>query len=221
VASKTICRWLLGSLLSVSASFGGPVWFEIGSAGRLPATAQTAIGTGPLDVILGNLESLTEADMFLIWIVDPLVFSAITVDTGFNVNDPQIFLFDNAGLGVYMNDDYAGGGGQSQLPAGHALGPARAGLYYLAIGWWDNEPLSAAGRVFADGSDVMGPDPVGGASPVIGWNDDVTGRIDLPTLYQIDITGAELIPEPRTWLLLGAGLAALALRRRKYSRRYR
>ena len=188
-------------------------WFETGDAGSLPSIAQ-AVGTpGPIDVILGNLDSLTDVDMYLFMIVDPLNFSARTIETGFSITDPQLFLFNASGLGVYMNDDGNGVAPQSFLEAGDPLGPLSAGIHYLAIGWWNNEPASFLGLVFEQGVGTNGPDPIGGAAPVFAWNDDVTGRIDLPTLYQIELTGVVGIPEPATLWLVGLALALPAWRR--------
>src|SRR5262245_9837614 len=74
-------------------------WTEAGSAGRLPATAQNTTGAGALDEIVGNLLALTEVDMYLIRIGAPAIFSASTEDSPLNVPDPQLFLFNAAGLG--------------------------------------------------------------------------------------------------------------------------
>jgi hypothetical protein len=196
------------ALLLTAEAEAAVIWTEAGSAGRLPATAQVTTGAGVLDEIVGELRELSEVDMYAIVISDPLAFSAATVDGPLNVLDPQLFLFDDAGVGVYMNDD--GAGSQSILPAAHPFGPAAAGIYYLAIGHWDNEPFSAAGRVFADGAGTNAPDALGGALPIESWNDDVVGRVDDPGSYRIVLTGAAfaaaVVSEPGT-----PGLVALAL----------
>ncbi len=215
---KKTMLWLLVlcfTLAFAGASMATP-WFEIGEAGSLPGTAQIVSGIAdPLTSIFGSLEdpadpfnNLFDVDMFQIHIVDPLAFSARTVGSpGFNVDDPQLFLFGLDGRGIYMNDEGDGLGSQSLLPAGHPLGPVSAGLYYLAIGWWDNEPYSASGRIFEDLLTVAGPDfTAGGLDPVLFWDLNVTGRLDLPVAYEILLTGAGSIPEPGTLLLLGVGL---------------
>lgn len=208
--SSALLGAALALLLDVESA-AAVIWTEVADAGRLPATAQVTTGSGQLDEINGELRDLREIDMYAILISDPLAFSAATVDSPLNVSDPQLFLFDAAGLGVYMNDDAAGS--QSALPAAHPLGPIAAGIYYLAIGRWDNEPLSAIGRVFADGAGTNGPDALGGAVPVESWNDDVVGRIDEPGSYRITLTGsavaAAAVSEPETPGLLALALSAM------------
>ena len=200
--------------------FAAPfVWTELGSAGNLPATANITTGTGSLLQILGNLTVVTQVDLFQIRISDFMNFSATTEDDGFVVDDPQLFLFNSSGRAVYMNDDGAGLGSQSRLPSGNPLGPSAAGLYYLGIGWFDNEPFSAAGLMFVDTSldpeAIGGPGP-GGLSPLSGWNNNAIGRPDLPTAYSIRLTGAEFaaastsVPEAPALATMAAGLAAVA-----------
>src|SRR5262245_47372329 len=127
------CSLLLNACPSFADSF---TWIE-SSAGNLPSTANITIGPGPLRTILGNLSTLTEVDMYQIQLTDFLNFSATTQDGPNLVDDPQLFLFNTAGLAVYMNDDGPGLGSQSMLPAGSPIGPHANGIYYLAIGWFD------------------------------------------------------------------------------------
>ncbi|HYR84221.1 MAG TPA: DVUA0089 family protein [Terriglobia bacterium] len=189
-------------------------WNELGSAGNLPGAANITVGGGSLQQINGNLLDVTEVDMFQITITDFLNFSATALAGLDMVDDPQLFLFDSAGLAVYMNDDGPGLGSQSELPSGSAFGPTSAGLYYLAIGWFDNEPFSATGRMFDDGTGTNGPG-IGGLSTILSWNNDAIGRDDLPTGYSIQLTGASYaVPEPATLLLLTTGLALLYWRSR-------
>lgn len=201
------------SLACISAVAG--TWTETGATGRLPSTAQVAVGSGALTGIFGNLTELNEVDMYLIRITDPLGFSASTLDGIFAVPDPQLFLFNYAGYGVYTNDD--GGTSQSVLPAGHISGPVTAGLYYLAIARFNNDPLSIAGSIFPSNAiDATGPELPGGAYPITSWSDDVLPIIDFETAYGIELTGAQFIPEPGTMLLCGFGLLAALARRRRH-----
>ena len=215
--------WLFLSHICMAA-----VWTEVGDAGRLPSTAQATVGFGTLDTIFGNLEnadpaqSLFDVDLYLIRIFDPLNFFARTVNApGLYVSDPQLFLFNSSGLGIYMNDDDESGlnASQSRLPGGHPFGPLVAGLYLLGTGWWNNEPLSITGQIFSDANDpgTNGPG-AGGSDPLMGWDDNVLARIDLETDYEINLTGAEfavIIPEPNFFPAVGAALVWLFLRQRR------
>jgi hypothetical protein len=203
------------------------IWIEAGDAGRELATANVTVGA-VLDSIFGSLsapdplDAAFDVDLYLINISDPLNFSASTVNApGFYVSDPQLFLFSSAGLGVYMNDDDESGlnGSQSALPAGHPFGPVTAGLYYLGIGWFNNEPFSAGGPIFSSASPIgtNGPDVgLGGTDPLLGWDDNVLQRIDLETAYEIHLTGAvAAVPEPATIAMVATVFAAFLVMLRR------
>jgi hypothetical protein len=221
---------LLAGLVLMAGSCLADLWFEAGDAGRDLATANVMGGVGTLDTIFGNLsapdpfESAFDVDLYRIYIANPISFSAATVNApGFYVADPQLFLFDANGFGVYMNDDDESGlnGSQSRLPAGHPFGPVSAGYYYLGIGWWNNEPLSAGGEIFSsiNGLGTNGPG-AGGANPLAGWDDNVLQRVDLETAYEITLTGSLVaIPEPGTaGLLVTVSAGLFAIRRRRARR---
>jgi hypothetical protein len=208
-----------------------PITFvEAGDTGELPESAQAAEALAPdaLVAIEGNLAdgflAALDVDMFRIHVHDPAAFSASTVAmAGISVSDPMLFLFDAAGHGVYMNDDDPSGlnGSQSRLPSAHPLGPTTPGVYFLAIAWFDNQPVTNVGSlVFAAGAagDVRGPADV---APLDAWDHDVLARPDVPTAYRIELTGAGLQPvriaePPLLWLAAGSSLLlGLATRRRR------
>jgi len=223
--SKLVLSALVFAFLTASVP-ARAAYFEIGDAGDLLATAQATVGPAPLTSIVGHLDvpdsvdDYLDVDLFQIFIFDPLAFSAWTIGLpGVTVDDPQLFLFDSSGLAVYMNDDDESGtsGSQSLLPSGSLFGPASVGLYYLAIGWFDNEPSSLTGLMFEQqGTGTNGPDlGAGGSDPLAGWNGNVTGRADLPTAYEIRLAGTRAaVPEPGTMALVALGLTATFLRRR-------
>ena len=212
--------WLYGVLVLTLAI--GPTFAdthtEVGDAGQLPATAQgTGIPGNPLDSITGAIGSTGDADMFAIWIANSAAFSAST-DNAVRTVDTQLSLFDSAGLGVLHNDDGGGIGLASELSVG-SLGGA-AGLYYIAVSGWPNDPVSAGGAIFPSTIStgvVLGPTGPGGGSPVTSWGGGgSTGN------YRIDLTGTQaaegvVIPLPAAvWagLALLGGIGLKRMRRR-------
>ena len=213
----TLVRTAVAAVLLSRGCFAGTL-FEFGDAGRDLRTAQVVSGLGPLDAIFGNLTDIFDVDLYQIGIPSPLLFSAITIDLpGINVPDQQLSLFDASGRAIYLNDDDESGmnGSQSFLSPGHPLGPLFGGAHYLGIGWFDNEPLSSGGMMFANvGNGTSGPGP-GGRFPLLAWDDNVINRGDLETGYEIRFTGATFVPEPSTTLLTGISVACIvAIRRR-------
>jgi len=171
------------------------------------AAATGILGGDPLTEISGLLATATDADLYLIQITDPSVFSATTV--GLDGADTQLFLFTAAGDAVYGNDDDPEGLSlQSTLPSGAASGPLSAGLYYLAVSVAGYDPVNAVSQLlFAIPTlptDVVGP-AAGVSGPLVGFASSFTGSSGA---YSILLTGAATaVPEPSSLLaLLGAGL---------------
>lgn len=135
---------------------------EISDAGDNLNTAQVIpSGTFLLDSISGTLFE-NDADLFQIFLTGEQTFSATTrnaqtdqipVDDILGIPtelaaDPQLFLFDSAGRGVYANDDSFG----SLQPTLSSLGfsPNEAGIYYLAVSSSGYNPVSNGTRIFPD-----------------------------------------------------------------------
>jgi hypothetical protein len=231
VSMKRLAAWTIALLLGLAVpSWADAIWVETGDAGDLPTSAQDLLGDGVFTTILGNLASpdpfgsAFDIDLYRFYLSDPASFGASTVNSpGFYVSDPQLFLFDASGHGVYMNDDDESGlnGSQSALPSGHPFGPVSIGLYYLAIGWWDNEPLDALGSLIFDNASLFGTNgPALGSGKLAFWDQNVLLRPDLETAYEIRMTGVTTpIPEPGTFVLVAVGLLGVARRRMNLKRR--
>jgi len=203
-------------LLALGEAASAFTWVESGDAGALLGSSQSVSGVGSLDFITGGIGPADFEDLYEIYIPDGSLFSATLTAPGSAGFDPQLFLFDSSGMGVYANDDDVGL--LSTLPAGHAESPAAPGTYYLAISPYDNDPTSAGGLIFPTfpyGA-VYGPTGPGGASPLSGW----TGSSFYDSgAYSIALTGAEAartpVPEPTTLTVLAIGLCGAGLRWRR------
>ncbi len=212
--------------------FVGPasayIWTEAGDAGELPGTAQGTFGTGPLTEITGDLEfdivtGIYGVDLYRIRITDASLFVALTSDGAANVSDPVLWLFDDGGHGVYMNDDTAPANLQSTLPPSHPMGPLAPGYYLLGISWTFYDAISDLSNPFSsifpdyltsfDTTGVYGP---GNNSDVLaGWTPD-SPREDLPAHYSVELRGATFaVPEPGTLLLFGLASVFAAFARRR------
>jgi hypothetical protein len=198
---------ILTVAIAGSNALGG--WIEIADAGDLPGTAQVVTGSGPLDTISGVMNN-PDVDMYQIYISNPAAFSAYA-----SASDPQLFLFDQAGMGVYANDD-DGMTFNAFLPVGDPSSPTTPGIYYLAVSEWDLDPYSAGGLIFPSFpfNQVHGPTGLGGLNPVSSWSGFTGGQV---SGYLIELTGASyVIPAPGAILLgsIGVGLVSWLRRRR-------
>jgi subtilisin-like proprotein convertase family protein len=180
-------------------------WFETvnggGDAGDLPANGQVVAGSFGLSIpqIRGTLTSGNDVDMFQIDICNLANFSATTFpDTAF---DTQLFLFNNAGFGVVMNDDVPPGrpGANSlQSRISGALVPA-AGTYYLAVSRYDTDPQSSGTDLWLDNpfNTERAPDGAAAANAINGW----TANAQAAGNYVIALSGAcaVSVSPPCTW----------------------
>ncbi len=167
---------------------------EVGDAGDLPASAQDLGAETALGSIAGTIESETDRDVYRLCASGGGSFSASTVGT--TAIDTQLFLLDDGGRAVYANDDAPGVLGQSTLPAADPLTPAAAGVYYLAITRYNQDPLTAAGaRLFADVVFTTGPASSDLGAVIAGWS---TGRTGATGAYAIVLTGVVPCPLPDT-----------------------
>jgi hypothetical protein len=186
---------------------------ESGDAGEQIDTAQALpTGTLSLDSIVGALAG--DADVFKLFLTGGQTFSATTinletlldlpVDNSLGtptdlLNDPQLFLFDAVGKGIYGNDD-TDISPQSVLASGE-FAPTEPGTYYLAIAGSGYNPVSATGEIFASPlpAGVLQPIGAGGQAALQRFAGD---RSQSQGRYAIALTGVQAgtptEPSPRT-----------------------
>ena len=226
--------------LTATATASGPKWTEMGDAGSLPAGSQTTMGIGTIGFINGGLGmpalfgGIDFEDMFLINIVDPTNFRATTdpndpeLAMAFANFDTQLWLFrptadppDAFALGFLGNDDHPDVPGSHHsllIPVPTDMSPPleEAGLYYIAISRFNNDPDSAGGEIFDQVSptEISGPDGPGGMMmlPISGWTGD-QGKFD--GAYRISLRGVEFAEIPAPGALSLLVLASLSMRRRR------
>ncbi len=206
---------------------------QVGDTGQTLETAQVIPGgSQPLDAITGTLSSPNVINLFRLVLTGGQTFSATTINANTLIElpidqqlgspttllpDPQLFLFDVAGRGVYGNDD-SFGTAQASLTSG-GFSPTAPGTYFLAIASSGYNPVSVGGSIFgdADASGILAPTGSGAASPLTGFVGDGTAGGD----YQISFTGvtagnAAGVPEPsETAGLVAAGLLGIGYQVRK------
>jgi hypothetical protein len=227
-ALRVVGRFLAGAVL-VAPAFAGVV--AASGAGGLPGTAEDLTGAVGLSGIVGTIDSTLGVSMFEINILYPTGFAAYTTPVVHGATDTELFLFDENGFGVLMNDDAGGNGASStlsclpSLSAGFpclssrgSLGPLTPGNYFLAVTFSANLPLSNSGEIFSpvQSTDVVGLDPTqGGGSPIIGWDEGFLAAPDFDNAA-FDIVIQDT-PEPTTGILIGIGGLALLYRKMRHS----
>jgi hypothetical protein len=198
----------------------------------LPLTAQITAGVGGLTTITGTLTSYTTGsertvaepsypDLFEIYVTGTTLFSATTVGEPTTLYNPELFLFDSSGDGVYFNNDASPVTRQATIAPTTEL---TAGTYYIGIGTIGAIPRSGTGKnssfdIFPDPVDegtsvaftgLSGPAGPGGADPLASWDISST---DVETgSYTIALTGATfaVAPEPPQIAIFGLGIIGLS-----------
>lgn len=228
-SKPSFLRALLPLALAAAALAAGQAHadavFESGDAGQTQSTAQNTTSSGSLQSIgsiAGALSGSTDADFYIVNIVDPSSFWASTDNGSTAVFDTQLFLLTLAGAPVAVNDDASG---LSSLSTLSGLNSLVAGLYILGISQSGYDPVNVANQLlFASGSLTSIRGAAAGLSPaVLGGLSDGTffpdGGDYLIQLRGVDNAGSA-VPEPSTLLL--ASLAAVCglgvSRRRRPSR---
>lgn len=198
-------------------------WNEI-NAGDLVTTAEIVGGTGGAEVggITGSLTSLApinstpryQVDLFKIFISNASAFSASTM----SLADTALFLFDDQGRGVYMNDDEPNGFSLlAFLPASDPASPTQSGYYYLGIalgGYLPYDAMDLALFLAGDFTDVLAGDS--NAGPLAYWGASYDSFEEPPYSYEIGLTGVltsaqvTQVPEPGSLALLLLGALAIA-----------
>lgn len=213
-------------------------WAKTGTPGNLPGTAQVTQGFGALEEITGvftftttgserSVRNISDPDLFEIRIDGTSPFSATTLGEPSNIFNPQLFLFDASGYGVYANDD------AFSFTTGALISPdfiPAPGLYYIGIAPYGVVARSGDGAgtdIFANTvDDTSGAvtftglkTPNAGSGPLTNW---FLSSSEVETgYYGIALTGASYAaaPVPEASTLLSFGLpvvcgAVLLLRRR-------
>ena len=212
LAGVTAMSTLVAALASGQAQ--AATFTETVDAGETLETAQAIQGSLPLESISGALSQETsDADLFKIFLRGGQKFSATTISSDTLIDlpvdeqlgaptelleDPQLFLFNSDGRGIYGNDD-GFGTIQSTLASGPGgFSPTKSGTYFLAISSFGYNPVSGKGEIFSDqNSDgVLEPMGPGSESFLSGF----TGSSTAGGRYTINLTGAKAVPEPSSVL---------------------
>ncbi|MBW4663476.1 MAG: pre-peptidase C-terminal domain-containing protein [Chroococcus sp. CMT-3BRIN-NPC107] len=180
---------------------------ESSEAGDNLNTAQViSSGTFSLDSISGTLFD-NDADLFQISLTGGQTFSATTRNAQTDqiptddllgiptelATDPQLFLFDSAGRGLYANDDSFGSLQATLSSSGFS--PVEDGIYYLAISSSGYNPVSNGASIFPNAIDgEVLPSNTNSVLTDFAGTSATNGR------YEIALSGAKAVPEPTSIL---------------------
>ena len=190
-------------LIALSGS-GHAMFMEVGDAGELVGTAQLVPdGT---EHIMGAIDPFGDVDLYK-FNHGGGSFGASTASG--TLIDTQLYLFDAGGNGIVSNDDSSG------LQSAITFSDLAAGMYFLGISVFNNEPVNAANElIFADGDFGLNSPAVADAL-LAGWDGNQVADEGSYLISFRRPTETAVIPEPTVAALLGAGLLGLSLRRRR------
>ncbi len=209
---KQLCKPLAQALAMAVLSAGAvaaPITFteSVGGTGFLPSTAAVVAGGAHNGLtILGNLVDGRGGNVPNV--VDMYGFSVSQVGTyffdtfGSDIFDPQLFLFDSIGNGLYWNNDASITPSNTQSSFATTLG---AGNYFIAFSFFGFDPDDGLNPIF-DTLFTNEGTALAVSGPVTQWTQAVLGTIWDRTAYSINIR----VPEPGALALSLAALGLLA-----------
>jgi hypothetical protein len=220
---------LATSAVLPTAAHAGIVWNEVDhppGAGDLLDTAQVIYDSAfnTLEKIKGTLKPtvgsdqptpIFQVDLYKIRINNFATFSAKTISSE-STDDTALYLFNDSGFGVYMNDDNAEDDFLSTLPLGNASSSA-SDIYYLAVALGGFIADDGSGNSLFEAGGFTAVLAGSGKGPLRSWAPGFPSNQELPFAYDIELTGATNgdLPEPGSLALLMAGGIATWLARRR------
>lgn len=205
---KQLCKPLALAVAALSAgAMAAPITYieSVGGTGFLPGTAEVVAGGAHNGLtILGNLVDGRGGNPPNV--VDMYGFSVSQAGTyffdtfGSDIFDPQLFLFDSIGNGLYWNNDASITPSDTQSSFATTLG---AGNYFIAFSFYGVDPDDGFSPIFDTLSSNEGT-ALAGSGAVTRWMDAFGQTIWDRTAYNINIR----VPEPGA---LALSLVALGL----------
>lgn len=180
---------------------------ESGDAGSSIATSQALVGG-----TTGITGTLGDVDMYGFNWSGGTFSAVVSRPAGSFLTDPQLFIFDEDGFGLFFNDDSNGLFSVLNVVLS-------SGRYFLAISEYDIDPISSAGYIWNDTpfSSTRAPDGPGASLALTGWQQDSSAN-QCPSFndctYQISISE---VSAPTTVALLLFGIALVGYKRQHRS----